>query len=108
MKKFFNKARDTARENLRNISIEDSGTQRPDGPDSVRAPHVAASLEPPTAEDVVRYRYHNGTNLGSIFGISSLFLRGFLPLIYDLPRYLFTFTSDLLISNDDEKQLAVS
>jgi hypothetical protein len=71
MKKFFNKAKDTARENLRNIEISDQGNQQK-GPESVRAPHVAASLGPPTAEDVIRYRFHWGTNLGSIFGISHI------------------------------------
>jgi len=65
MKKFFDKAKDTARENLRNFN---------DQPEPSGAPQTAASLGPPTSEDVIRYRYYHGTNLGSIFSISiSLF-----------------------------------
>ena len=45
------------------------------------APQSRRPLGPPTADDVLRYRYHHGTNLGSFFCLekwltSSMFVEG--------------------------------
>jgi aryl-phospho-beta-D-glucosidase BglC (GH1 family) len=59
MKKFLNKAKETFNEHQ---SSSQSNNQQPIS----QAPQPS-SIGPPTATDLLRYRYHNGTNLGSIF-----------------------------------------
>ncbi|KAE8452370.1 hypothetical protein EG329_001070 [Mollisiaceae sp. DMI_Dod_QoI] len=55
MKKFFNKAKSQFQDSS-------SSSQKP-------IPHQNQHnvIQPPTAEDVIRYRYHHGVNLGSVF-----------------------------------------
>ena len=83
MKKFLNKAKDSYKDFQDNQS--GSGAQQP-----IQQPNQPVNLGPPTPNDVLRYRYHHGTNLGSIFGIS--------PLISPLPRYP-SFTSHHISSS---------
>ncbi|TVY42062.1 Glucan 1,3-beta-glucosidase [Lachnellula subtilissima] len=70
MKKFLNKAKDSYKE------FQDNQHQSGDGGASqqpmAQQPNQPVDLGPPASIDVLRYRYHHGTNLGSIFGISSI------------------------------------
>ena len=62
MKKLFNKAKS---------SLQDTQSQLPSvhgGRLQTRKQHDTPSItQPPTELDVLRYRYHHGTNLGGIF-----------------------------------------
>jgi hypothetical protein len=54
MRKFFNKAKSQFQDS--------SPPQKP-----IPQQNQQNAIQPPTAEDVIRYRYHHGVNLGSVF-----------------------------------------
>ncbi|KAG0649690.1 hypothetical protein D0Z07_3962 [Hyphodiscus hymeniophilus] len=63
MKKFLNKAKDTFNDHQASSSFPFQS--QPQAPLSQAS--LPSSIRPPTVTDLLRYRYHNGTNLGSIF-----------------------------------------
>ncbi|KAI9837963.1 MAG: hypothetical protein M1819_006117 [Sarea resinae] len=83
MKKFLHKAK---------ASLQDSSSQFPSAGHSSSSGHSSnpkftkeedspSSIRPPSPDDLLRYRYHHGTNLGSVFVLEkwlsgSMFVKG--------------------------------
>ncbi|OAF60889.1 Glucan 1,3-beta-glucosidase 3 [Pseudogymnoascus destructans] len=66
--------------------ISDFTDSNPPPPQSPQAtttstPHAASSIRPITCQDIFRYRYHHGTNLGSIFVLE----RWLFPSLFSAP-----------------------
>ncbi|KAG9228995.1 glycoside hydrolase superfamily [Amylocarpus encephaloides] len=62
MKSFFNKLEDKVSSFSQEFLVHDSKAQQP-----IQQQHQSSTILPPTPDDVFRYRYHHGTNLGSVF-----------------------------------------